>query len=220
MPPFLLVQPDMHFKSNFLGYKGGKTLPRFWWRHDLCLLQKHRFAGSSLKNPALEAATKSFNPDWQHHRVGNDLKVFPFFWKPEKTGWWQVGLYFGMNYAHGYNHYEDVKLGEYYRNTTDTGYFINRETNGTISETNVLWVRLPALVIKEAIKGRSGSFAHSKWRFKNRQAHSGQSWTQLFRYSAWQPGIQPAWNHQHCVEWKTCFGKANWRSTGKWVLPL
>ena len=144
----------MHFKSNFLVTKEVKpTSSVLMTAHDLCLLQKHRFAGS-LKNPALEAATKSFNPELAASQVGNDLnKAFPFHLETRKKLGGGVGLYFGMNYAHGYNHYEDVKLGEYYRNTTDTGYFINRETNGTISETNVLWRRLPALVIKkEAIR--------------------------------------------------------------------
>ena len=67
-------------------------------------------------------------------------------------------------------------------------------------------VRLPALVIKGGHK--VWKFCAFKMAIQKRQAHSGQSWTQLFRYSAWQPGIQPAWNHQHCVEWKACvFGK-------------
>ncbi|MFN8319452.1 MAG: TonB-dependent receptor [Saprospiraceae bacterium] len=145
--------PDMHFKSNFLGYKGGKTdfLGFDDGTRSLPFYKNIALPDPSLKNPALEAATKSFNPELAASQVGNDLnKAFSFsFGNQKKLGGGKLGYIFGMNYAHGYNHYEDVKLGEYYRNTTDTGYFINRETNGTISETNVLWSALAGLSYKK-----------------------------------------------------------------------
>jgi len=60
-----------------------------------------------------------------------------------------LGYIMGLNYSHTYNHYDEVRLGEYYRNITDTGYFVNRETSGTLSETNVLWSALGGLSYKK-----------------------------------------------------------------------
>lgn len=145
--------PDMHFKSGFLGYKGGKT--DFLGFDDgtraLPFYKNISLPDPSLKNPALETATRAFNPVLAANPVGNDLnKAFSFsFGNQKKLGGGKLGYIFGLNYAHGYNHYSDVQLGEYYRNTANTGYFVNRETSGTLSEINVLWSALGGLSYKK-----------------------------------------------------------------------
>ncbi|MBK8700917.1 MAG: TonB-dependent receptor [Saprospiraceae bacterium] len=146
--------PDMHFNPNFLNYNGGKTdaLGFDDGTRQLPFYKNTVLPDASLKNPALESATKAFNPELAAKETGNNLnKSFSLaYGNQSKLGSGVLGYIFGMNYSHGYNHYEGLQLGEYYRNTTNTGYFVNRETNGTLSEVNVLWSALGGISYKKA----------------------------------------------------------------------
>lgn len=145
--------PDMHFKSNFLSYKGGSTdvLGFDDGTRALPFYKNIELPDPSLKNPALESATKAFNPVLAATPTTNNLnKAFSFSGGNQKKMWGgSLGYIMGLNYSHTYNHYDEVRLGEYYRNITDTGYFVNRETSGTLSETNVLWSALGGLSYKK-----------------------------------------------------------------------
>ena len=146
--------PDMNMKKNFLGYQGGKTdFLGFDDGSRALPFYKHiELPDPSLKNPALESATKSFNPELAAKEVGNNLnKGFSMaYGNQSKFAGGALGYIFGLNYSQTYNHYEDFRLGEYYRNVTNSGYFVNRETSGTISETNALWSALGGISYKKA----------------------------------------------------------------------
>ncbi|MFM2392671.1 MAG: hypothetical protein RLZZ546_648, partial [Bacteroidota bacterium] len=145
---------NMHFRNDFLNYKGGKT--DFLGFDDgtraLPFHKKIILPDPSLKNPALATATSLFNNTLAANEGSNDLnKTINFsFGNQKKIGEGSLGYTFGLNYSHGYQHFEDYQFGEYYRNASNNNYFVSRQTMGTLSETNVLWSALGGLSYKNA----------------------------------------------------------------------
>lgn len=145
---------DMHFRDDFLNYKGGKT--DFLGFDDgtraLPFHKKILLPDPSLKNPALSQATSLFDKTLAPQKSRNDLnKALSFsIGDQKKIGEGSIGYTFGLNYTHGYQHYNDYQFGEYYKNASNNEYFVSRQTMGTLSETNVLWSAIGGLSYKNA----------------------------------------------------------------------
>jgi TonB-dependent receptor len=145
--------PSMNFKNNFLSYQGGKT-DFLGFDDGTRKLPFHKqivLPDPSLRNPALKAASSAFNSTLGAQETTNDLNKSISFslGNQKKINEGTLGYVFGINYNHGYTHYDQFELGEYFRNTNDNGYFINRQTLGTLSEINTLWSTLGALSYKK-----------------------------------------------------------------------
>jgi outer membrane receptor protein involved in Fe transport len=145
--------PSMHFNNDFLSYNGGKL---DWLGMDdgtraLPFYKKTVIPDPSIKSPLLTSITKEFNPEMAATKSknnlnktiglsgGNQIKLFDG----------ELGYIFGINYQQNYNHYDNFEFGEYFRNANNEGYFINRETRGTLSESNVLLSGLGGLTYKK-----------------------------------------------------------------------
>ena len=136
--------PDMHFKSNFLGYEGGET--DFLGFDDgtraLPFYRKTQIPSIAANSPALEIITKSFSKNLSAREVGNNLNksISLASGNQYKVGGGTLGYILSLNYANRFTHYDNnIEYNEYYREADGNGYFIDRSSKGTVSEADVQW---------------------------------------------------------------------------------
>lgn len=144
--------PNMHFKNNFLKYNSSST---DWLGFDdgtraLPFYKNIVLPDPSLKSPALESATKSFTKELASSESMNNLnKSISLSYGDQKTySKGSLGYIFAINYNNTTNHYDNFRIGEFLKNSEGTGYELNRETAGTLSEQSVLWSALGGISFK------------------------------------------------------------------------